>query len=132
MAQVTALGKGALKAAADSAGSAISNEIRVQASVFASASPSAGAAATALSNGAAVLLGDAMGKAAAQKALEGMVDEVWGSRMQPWPPFQPYMEELWLMCHPENVVDVASIKGISLIPCSHSYAGSRREYRGPL
>ena len=70
------MGKGALKAAADSAGSAISDEVRAQASTLAS-SATADTAASALGNGVAGLLGDAMGKAAeAQKALEGVVDEV--------------------------------------------------------
>ena len=74
-----ALGKGAIKAAANNAGSAIMNEARAQASAF-SSSPSAGAAAFAMAHGAEGLLGDAMGKAAeAQQALEGVVDDVGAS-----------------------------------------------------
>ena len=76
MAQVAALGKGTLKAAAESASSAISHQVRTQAQTLAS-SNTAGSAAIALGNGATGLLKDAMGKAAAaQQALEGVVDEV--------------------------------------------------------
>jgi hypothetical protein len=77
MEQVVVLGKGAIKAAANNAGSAIMNEARAQASAF-SSSPSA--AASAMAHGAEGLLGDAMGKAAeAQQALEGVVDDVGAS-----------------------------------------------------
>jgi hypothetical protein len=74
---LVAASKGALKAATSSAGHAIIDEAKTQASVFASGSPSAGAAATAITNGAQGLLTDALGKAAAaQEALEGAVDDV--------------------------------------------------------